>query len=86
MRAVVVVERLPFGQALFEIRVAFVAQELIELLLVGAMRALDPPIQLGGPGFDVDVADAVVGQMPVEERLELMVCVSNSQFSRCIQD
>ena len=75
MRAVVVVERLPFGQAFIEIRVAFVAQELIELLLVGAVRSLDLPVQLRGPGFDVDVADAVVGQMPVEERLELMATV-----------
>ena len=33
------------------------------------------PVQLRGPGFDVDVADAVVGQMPVEERLELMATV-----------
>ena len=43
MRAVVVVERLPFGEAFLEIRVAFVAQELIALLLVGAVRSLDLP-------------------------------------------
>ena len=46
----VVVERLPFGQAFLEIRVAFVAQELIELLLVGAVRSLDLSCSAEGTG------------------------------------
>ena len=56
---------------MFQISVAFVAQELIELLLVGAMRTLDRAVQLGRARFAVHVTDPVVGNVPVEECLEL---------------
>ena len=75
MWAVIVVERLPFGQPLFQISVALVAQELIALLLVSAMRTLDLAVQLGRARFDVHVADPVVGHVLVEERLELVATV-----------
>src|SRR5262249_19739514 len=40
VRAVVVVEGLPFGQPLPQVHVVGVAQELVELLLIGAVRAV----------------------------------------------
>ena len=46
-----VVEALPLGQPLLQIDIALVAQELIELLLIRAMGALDLPVQLGVRGL-----------------------------------
>ena len=71
----VVVEVLPLGQPLLKIDVAFVAEQLIELLLVGAMRALDFPVELRCARFDIDMADPLVGQMPVKQGLELMPAI-----------
>ena len=51
------------------------AQELIELLLIRAMGALDFPVQLWRAGLDVDVLDAVVREVPMKQRLELMAAV-----------
>ena len=60
MRPIEVVEALLRGQPLLQIDIALVAQELIKLLLIRAMGALDFPVQLWGAGLDVDVLDAVV--------------------------
>ena len=54
---------------------AISALELVELLLIRAVRALDHAIELRRPGLDVDVQDALVGQVPVELGLELMPAV-----------
>ncbi len=75
MRALVVVEVLPLRETGFEIHIALVVQELVELLLIRAVGALDLPIELRGPRLDVDVPDALIGQVPVEEGLELMPAV-----------
>ena len=75
MRPIEVVEALPLGQPLLQIDIALVAQELIELLLIRAMGALDFPVQLWGVGLDVDVLDAVVREVPMKQRLELMAAV-----------
>ena len=75
MRPIEVVEALPLGQPLLQIDIALVAQELIELLLIRAMGALDFPVQLWGAGLDVDVLDAVVREVPMKQRLELMAAV-----------
>ena len=75
MRAMVVVEGLPLGQPLPEVHVVRVAQELVELLLIRAVGTFDLPIELRRPRLDVDVADALIGQVPVEEGLELMPAV-----------
>ena len=66
MWAVVVVEVLPFGQLLIEIDVTRVRQQLIEFLLAGPMRPLYLSVELWRPGLDVDVPDAVVGQVPMK--------------------
>ena len=44
----------------------------MELLLIRAMGALDLPVQLWGAGLDVDVLDALVREVPMKQRLELM--------------
>src|SRR5262245_47839344 len=71
----VVVEGLPFGQPLPQVHVVRVAQELVELLLIRAVRALHLAVELRRPGLDVHVPDALVGQVPVELGLELMPAV-----------
>jgi hypothetical protein len=43
----------------------------VELFCVDAVAALDLAVQPRGGGLDVDVADAAVGEVPVERRLEL---------------
>ena len=63
-----IVEALPLGQPLLQIDIALVAQELIELLLIRAMGALDLPVQLWGTGLDVDVLDALVREVPMKQR------------------
>ena len=75
MGALVVVEVLPFDQLLVEIDVTRIRQQLIELLLVGPMRPLHLAVELWRPGLDVDVPDAVVGQVPMKLGLELMARV-----------
>ena len=70
-----VVEVLPFGQALPKIHVVGVAEELVELLLIRAVRALDLAVELRGAGLDVDVSDALIGEVPVEQCLELMPAI-----------
>jgi hypothetical protein len=48
---------------------------MVELLLIGAVRALDLPVELRRARLDVDVPDALVGQVPVEEDLEPVAAV-----------
>jgi len=75
MRSVVVVEALPDRQLLFEIDIVFVGQELVELVLVGSMRALDLPVELWRPWLDVDMFHAVIRDMLVEQCLELVAAI-----------
>ena len=72
MGSMEVVEAFPFIKAFLEIDVALVGEQLVELLLIRAMRSLDLPVQLGRAGFDVGVADAEILNMPMEPGLELM--------------
>ena len=46
MRSVEVVEALPDGQLFLEIDIAFVGEELIELVFVGSVGSLDLAIEL----------------------------------------
>ncbi len=62
-------------EPLLEIDIALVAQELVELLLIGAMRSLDLAVELRRARFDVDVTDPLVGHIPVEQGLELVAAV-----------
>ena len=70
-----IVEALPLVELRLQIDVALVAEQLVELLLVRAMRTLDLAVQLRGASSDVRVADALVLDVPVELRLELMTVV-----------
>ena len=49
-----------------------VVQELAELLLFRAVGAFDLPIRLRRPRLDVDTANALIRQVPLEEGFELM--------------
>jgi hypothetical protein len=74
MRAMVVVEVLPFGEFVVE-QLGVVDEDAfelaVELLAINPVRALYLAVQPRGGGLDVDVPDAAVGQVPVEGRLEL---------------
>ena len=75
VRSVVIVEAFPGSQLLLEIDVVAIAEQLIELLLVGSMRPLDFAVELRSTWFDVDVLHAQVCDMPMEERLELVAAI-----------
>ena len=66
MWAMVAIEGFPFGESLRQIHVVGVARELVEFLLIRSVRAFDLPVELWRPRLDVDVSNALIGQMPME--------------------
>ena len=74
MGSVVVVELLPLAELVVE-ELGVVdhhpVEQLVELLGVDAVGALDFAVEPRGSGFDVDVADALVQDVPVEAGAEL---------------
>ena len=70
-----VVEALPFVEFSLQINVAFVAEKLIELLLIGTVRSFDFAIELRGAPFNVGVPDPEIFDMPMEFGLELMTII-----------
>ena len=77
MRSVEVVERFPGAQLLVQIDIIRVGQHLVELLLIRPVRSLDLSVQLGRPGLDVHMPDALVLDVPVEQGLPFMPSVSS---------
>ena len=75
VRSSEVVEALPFVEFSLQINVAFVAEKLIELLLIGTVRSFDFAIELRGAPFDVGVPDPEIFDMPMEFGLELMTII-----------
>ncbi len=75
VRSVEVVKALPIVEFCFEINIAFVAKQLIEILSIRPMRAFHFAVQLGRIKLDVGVADAKILDIPMEFRLELMAIV-----------
>ena len=71
---VIVVVR-PLAQLLIEqvnvVGNAVLVQELVELLVVDAMRSFDLAVEVGCPRPDVRVTDIALVEVPVEVRLEL---------------
>jgi hypothetical protein len=88
MGTIVVVEPLPFLELLAQIYIIFVRQKLIEFLLIGSVRPFHFTIHLWGSGFDVDMPDPSVLDMPMELRLELMtpVCTNCMDAKRELLD
>ena len=74
MRPVVIVIVLPLAELVVEqvnvIRDAVLVQELVELLVVDAVRPFDLAVQMRCPRPDVHVADIAFFEMPVEVGLE----------------
>ena len=75
-----VVEPLPFVEFDFEIDVAFVTEELIELLLIGTVGSLDFAVQLRRATFYVCMPNPEIFDMPMEFCLEL-VTIIRTHFS-----
>ena len=71
-----VVEALPLGELLVQIYIVDVVEMLVELLLIGAVRAHDFTVQLRRTWLDVDVPNAFVFDTPVKLSLELVPPVS----------
>lgn len=67
VRSSKVVETFPFVEFSLQTHVAFVAEKLIELLLIGTVRSFDFTMELRSAPFDVGV--------PMEFGLELMTIV-----------
>jgi hypothetical protein len=67
-----IVKLLPLIQFLVQIYIVLVTQQLIKLLLVGAVRAFDLAVELRCSRFDIRMSDTQVFDMPVELRLELV--------------
>ena len=74
MRPVVIVVVLPLAQLLVEqvnvVGDAVLVQELVELLVIDTVGALDLAVQVRGPRSDVDVADVQACDVPVEAATE----------------
>ena len=75
VRSSEVVEALPFVEFSLQIDVTFVAEKLIELLLIGTVGSFDFAIELRSAPFDVGVPDSEVFDMPMEFGLELVTVV-----------
>ncbi len=77
MRSGEVVEALPLIEFRLQIDVALIAEQLVEFLAVWPVRAFDLAVQLRRAAPDVVVTDALVLDMPVGLRLELMAIVGS---------
>jgi len=77
--AIVIVIVLPLTQLLVEemdvVADAVLVEELVELLVVHAMRALHLPIEMRGARANVHVPDVEPLEVPVKLRLELSAIV-----------
>ena len=70
-----VVEAFPFVEFGFKIDVAFVTEELIELLLIGTVGSFDFAAQLRCAALYVGVPDPEVFNMPMELGLEFVTII-----------
>jgi len=75
VRSCEVVKLLPLIQFLVQIHVVLVTQQLIKLLLIGAMRAFKLAVELRRSRFDIRMSDTQIFDMPVELRLELVTTI-----------
>ena len=75
VRSSEVVEALPFVEFSLQINVAFVAEKLIELLLIRTVGTFDFAIELRGAPFDVGVPDPEIFNMPMELGLEFVTII-----------
>ena len=82
MRAIEVVEPLPFCQFFVQIHIISVRQQLIEFLLVRAVGSLDLAVELRRPRLDIDMSDPLVLNVPVELSLEFVTPVGSERVQR----
>lgn len=67
-----VVEPFPFSQFILQIDIVFVGKKLVKLFLIRPVRPFDFAIELRRSGFDVNMLDAKILDMPMELGLKLM--------------
>ncbi len=72
-----IIKLLPLIQFLVQVYIVLVTQQLIELLLVGAVGALDLAVELRCPRFDIRMSDTQIFNMPMELRLEFMTTIGS---------
>lgn len=75
VRSVEVVEAFPFARLCFEIDIAFVAEQLVELLPIRPVSPFHLTVQLRRAALDVGMADAKILDMPMEFGLEFMAII-----------
>ena len=72
-----IIKLLPLIQFLVQIYIVLVTQQLIELLLVGAVRALDLAVELRRPRFDIRVSNTQIFNVPMELCLEFVTTIGS---------
>ena len=78
MRSGEVVKPFPLVQFRLQIDISFIAEELINFLLIGSVGSLNFTIELWRAPLDVGVSNALVFNVPMELDLELMAIVSSN--------
>jgi hypothetical protein len=76
---IVVVVPLPFLEFPAQIHIILVREELIKFLLVRPVGPFNFAVELWRSGFDVDMPDPPVLDMPMELRLELMTPICTNR-------
>ena len=72
-----IIELLPLIQFLVQIYVVLVTQQLIELLLIGAMGPLYLAVELSCSRFDICMSDTQVFDVPMKLRLKLVTSIGS---------
>jgi hypothetical protein len=77
MPPVEAVKILPGGKCLAQTNIMRIRRQLIELLLICAIRSLHFTIQLRGSRLDIHVSDSPILHIPMEMNLPLISAVRN---------
>jgi len=72
-----IIKLLPLIQFLVQIYVVLVTQQLIELLLVGAVGSFDLAVELRRSRFDIRMSDTQVFDMPMKLCLKLVTTIGS---------
>ena len=70
-----VIKALPMPKLIMKIDIVFIWKQLVEFTFIGAVGSFHLAIKAWSSGFDVNMADAQVFNMPMEFRLKLMAVI-----------
>ena len=82
VRAFAIVEALPLGQPLVEVHIAAIREELVGVVLVRSVGALDLAVELGRPWLDIDVVLCQDSAEPIPPLCQRVVDCLSSIFIR----